>query len=121
MAFDNLKPLVDVLFHVFMVDQMLLELLGELAGQGLDVVDLFGDLLSYLQDLLVDISRQEVGSFGRVLGSIFDILRKFCNRLFSAFLDSIEFLHNVLDQALIEIFGFLISLESCIHLHLDHL
>lgn len=121
MALDNLEPFVDVLFHIFVVDQVLLELLGELAGQSLDVVDLFGDLLTDLQDLLIDVSRQEVSTFSRVLGSIFDILRKFCNRLFSAFLDSIEFLHNVLDQALIEIFGFLIGLETCIHLHLDHL
>jgi len=40
MAFDDLKALIDILFHVFMINEVLLKLFSELTAQGLDVIQL---------------------------------------------------------------------------------
>jgi hypothetical protein len=57
---DDLQTLVDVILHVFMIYQVLLELLSELGTQGLDVLNLLGYLTSDLCDLLVDVPREQV-------------------------------------------------------------
>ena len=55
MTFNNLKPLIDVLLHVLVVDKMLLKLLGQLTTQRLDVLKLLGHLGSYFDYLFIDI------------------------------------------------------------------
>ena len=71
---NDLKTLVDVFLHVFMINQVLLELLSELGTQGLDVLNLLGDFASDLNDLLIDVAREEVCTLGRVMRCIFYIL-----------------------------------------------
>ena len=62
MGLDDLKPLVEILLHGLVVDQVLLELLRELRAEHLQVLDLLGCFASYLQDLLVDVAAQEMCS-----------------------------------------------------------
>jgi hypothetical protein len=45
-----------------MIYQVLLELLSQFGAQGLDVLNLLGDFASDLNDLFVDVPREEVSS-----------------------------------------------------------
>jgi hypothetical protein len=93
-----------------MVDQMLFKLLSELAAEGLYVVELFGYLLPNLQDLFINISRQEMCPLSRVLGSFFDVFDQFLHGLLLCFLKSLNLIHCISNQPLIQIFALLISL-----------
>ena len=62
MGLDDLKPLVEVLLHGLVVDQVLLELLRQLRTEHLQVFDLLRRFAPYLQDLLVDVATEEMCS-----------------------------------------------------------
>jgi hypothetical protein len=47
-----------------MINQVLLELFSEFGTQGLDVLNLLGDLAADLDDLLVDVPGEEVCTLG---------------------------------------------------------
>ena len=120
-AFDDLEALVDVPLHVLIVDQVLFELLGQLAAQRLDTVDLLGDALADLDDLLVDVAGEEVRALGRVLSRVLRLLLQLSGELLAVVANRGQLLHDVLDQALVEVLGLLVGLKAGIDLHLDHL
>ena len=62
MGLNDFKPLVEVLLHRLVVDQVLLELLCQLGTEHLQVFDLLGCFAPYLQDLLVDVATEEMCS-----------------------------------------------------------
>ena len=62
MGLDDLKPLVEVLLHGLVVDQVLLELLRQLRTEHLQVFDLLRRFAPDLQDLLVDVATEEMCS-----------------------------------------------------------
>jgi len=62
MRLNDLKPLVKVLLHGFVVDQVLFELFSEFGTEHLEVLSLLSCFLIDLDDLFVNVSAQEVGS-----------------------------------------------------------
>ena len=64
MRLNDFKPLVQVLLHGLMIDQVLLELLGKLGAKHLQILRLLRRLLVNLDYLFVDVAAEEVGTFG---------------------------------------------------------
>lgn len=62
MGLDDLEALVEVLLHGFMVDQVLLELLGQLCAEDLQVLNLFGGFIPDFENFFIDVSTEEVSS-----------------------------------------------------------
>lgn len=62
MSLYYFKPFIDILFHVFVVDQVLFELLSEFACQVLDIIYLLSDLLSNFKNLFINITTEEMSS-----------------------------------------------------------
>ena len=64
MRLNDFEPLVQVLLHSLMIDQVLLELLGKLGAEHLQILRLLRRLLVNLDYLFVDVAAEEVGTFG---------------------------------------------------------
>ena len=59
-------------------------------------------------------------SLSWILGSVLNIFDKFENRWFLAFSALGNFLHYISDQALVQVLGFSVSLQSGINFHFNH-
>ena len=57
MRLNDFEALVQVFLHGLVIDQVLLELLGQLGAKNLQILLLFPRALSELNDLLVNVAR----------------------------------------------------------------
>lgn len=120
MTLNNFEPLVEVLLHGLVIDQVLFELFGEFGAQNLQIFDLFRRFSSNFDYLVIDVLRQEVGSLGRILLRILHVFQDFGNRAILSLLDRTDFVHDVFEQILHEHFRVLIRRQPLIDLNLDH-
>jgi len=120
MAINNIKSIIHVFLHILMVDQMLFELLHQLRCMPLDTFELLKHLLPDFQNLLINVSTQEVSSLSWVLSRFFDIFNQFLNCNISLFFCLVHFKHHVSNKTLIQVLRLFISLKSWVNLHFDH-
>ena len=104
-----------------MVNQVLLELLGELGAEDLQIFSLFASFLIDLDNLFVDVSAEEVSSLGRILLSLLDFLQNLADIAVLALLDGCDLIHHILEQVLHQLLRLLITVHALINLHSDHL
>ena len=97
MALDDFKSLVDIPLHVLIIDEVLFELLGQLAAKCLDSINLFGDSLADFHDLLIYVPRKEVSPFSRVLRSLLDLFTKLLRQRLRVVSDRGQLLHDIFD------------------------
>lgn len=111
MSLDDLKSFINILLHILVVDQMLLELLSKLGRQCLDAIRLLLNLLADLEDLLIDVLGQEVSPLGRVLGCLLHVLGKLLDGDLSELLVLIELQHHITYEALVQILRLFVGLQ----------
>ena len=104
-----------------MIDQMLLELLGELCAKNFEVFLLLASLLSDLDNLFINVATEEGSSFSRVLLCFFHLFQNLAHASLLTFFDLLNLAHDIFEEILDKNLCLFVAVQPLVLLNTDHL